>query len=139
MDLIYALQCFNIFLSANRKQAQLCMMQVARLFFLIINKDINIKYTLFTSHDDLLCEKAPTSLVQVSECGRVEVGVIAMQCWCCLEDQTPHTASPVSDRVLLLSGLVMSNQIRVRVNCSSMNNIRGGQKRKKQKEEEWDR
>ena len=51
---------------------------MARLFFLIINKDINIKYTLFTSYDDLLCEKAPTSLVQVSECGRGEVGVIAM-------------------------------------------------------------
>ena len=33
----------------------------------------------------------------------------------------------------------MSNQIRVRVNCSSMNNLRGGQKRKKEKEEEWDR
>merc|ERR1739844_154786 len=33
---------------------------------------------------------------------------------------------------------IMSNQIRVRVNCSSMNNIRGGQKRKKEKEQEWD-
>ena len=40
---------------------------------------------------------------------------------------------------MLLSRLVMSNQIRVRVNCSSMNNLRGGQKRKKEKEEEWDR
>merc|ERR1711997_1063363 len=37
-----------------------------------------------------------------------------------------------------LWSLVMSNQIRVRVNCSSMNNIRGGQKRKKEKEQEWD-
>ena len=32
----------------------------------------------------------------------------------------------------------MSNQVRVRVKCASMNNIRGGQRVKREKEREWD-
>ena len=49
-------------------------------------------------------------------------------------DLKPHTSQhwPVSTGT-------MSNQIRVRVNCVSMNNMRRGQKVRKQKETEWDR